>query len=101
MLCPPQPRLFESFGGAGFRDKADRTTGDFRSNSAALDVDLDGNPDFGYTATGTEQLAEIYYRVRLNSNLELTPDFQLIRHPGGDKTATTSKVVGLRAKASF
>ncbi len=78
-----------------------RTTGDFRSNSAALDVDLDGNPDFGYTATGTEQLAEIYYRVRLNSNLELTPDFQLIRHPGGDKTATTSKVVGLRAKASF
>jgi hypothetical protein len=78
-----------------------RTTGDFRNNSAALDVDLDGNPDFGYTATGTEQLAEIYYRVRLNGSLELTPDFQLIRHPGGDKTATTAKVFGLRAKASF
>lgn len=78
-----------------------RTTGDFRDNSAALDIDADGNPDFGYTATGTEQLAEIYYRIRLNSSLELTPDFQLIRHPGGDKAASTAKVFGLRAKASF
>ena len=78
-----------------------RTTGDFLDNSAALDIDADGNPDFGYTATGTEQLAEIYYRIRLSSSLELTPDFQLIRHPGGDKAASTAKVFGLRAKASF
>lgn len=78
-----------------------RTTGNFRDNSTALDIDSDGNPDFGYTATGTEQLAEIYYRIRLNSSLDLTPDFQLIRHPGGDKTAATAKVFGLRAKASF
>lgn len=78
-----------------------RTSKDFRDNSAALDIDADGNPDFGYTATGTEQLAEIYYRIRLNSSLELTPDFQLIRHPGGDKAASTAKVFGLRAKASF
>jgi len=74
---------------------------DFRANSATLDADADGNPDFGYMATGDEQLAEIYYRLRLNKNLNLTPDFQLIRQPGGDKTASTAKVIGLRAKASF
>jgi hypothetical protein len=78
-----------------------RTSKDFRGNSAALDVDADGNPDFGYTASNSEQLAEIYYRLRLNKNLELTPDFQLIRQPGGDKTALTAKIIGLRAKASF
>lgn len=102
--------LGAEFGGNDWNRGADsigmalgwlRTTGDFRDNSAALDADADGNPDFGYTATGSEQLAEVYYRIRLNKNLELTPDFQLIRQPGGDKTASTAKVVGLRAKASF
>lgn len=73
----------------------------FGEKSATLDVDADGNPDFGYAAAGSEQLAEIYYRTRLNKNLELTPDFQLIRQPGGNKSAVTAKVLGLRAKISF
>lgn len=78
-----------------------RTSKDFRDDSATLDIDIDGNPDFGYTASGSEQLAEIYYRFSLNKNLELTPDFQMIRQPGGNKSASTAKVIGLRAKASF
>ncbi|MCE5181229.1 MAG: carbohydrate porin [Betaproteobacteria bacterium] len=78
-----------------------RTSKDFRDNSSALDVNADGTADFGYAASGAEQLAEIYYRMRLNKNLELTPDFQLVRQPGGDNTASTAKVIGLRAKASF
>jgi carbohydrate-selective porin OprB len=77
------------------------TSGGFRANSATLDADADGNPDFGYAATGAEQLAEIYYRIRLNGQLELSPDIQLIRMPGGDRNASTAKVIGLRAKASF
>lgn len=98
------------FGGSYWNRGADgigvalgwlRTSGNFRGNSATLDSDADGNPDFGYTATGSEQLAEIYYRTRINKNLEFTPDFQLIRHPGGDKSASTAKVIGLRAKVSF
>ncbi len=102
--------LGAEFGGNAWNRSADgvgvalgwlRASKDFRDNSAALDVDADGNPDFGYTASGSEQLAEIYYRIRLNKNLELTPDFQLIRQPGGDKTASTAKVAGLRVKASF
>lgn len=78
-----------------------RASKDFRDNSPALDANADGTPDFGYSATGSEQLAEIYYRMRLNKKLELTPDFQLVRQPGGDNTASTAKVIGLRAKASF
>ncbi|MDD5391276.1 MAG: carbohydrate porin [Gallionellaceae bacterium] len=102
--------LGAEFGGSYWNRSADsigvalgwlHTSKDFRANSATLDADADGNPDFGYTATGAEQLAEIYYRMRLNKNLELTPDFQLIRRPGGDQSATNAKVVGLRAKASF
>lgn len=102
--------LGAEFGGTYWNKSADsigvalgwlRTSKDFRDNSTALDIDADGNPDFGYTSTGTEQLAEIYYRIRLNKNLELTPDFQLIRQPGGDRTASNAKVFGLRAKASF
>lgn len=102
--------LGAEFGGNYWNRSADglgvalgwlRTGKGFRDNSATLDIDTDGNPDFVYTATGSEQLAEIYYRLRLNKNLELTPDFQLIRQPGGDKTASTAKVIGLRAKASF
>lgn len=55
----------------------------------------------GYRATGWEQQMEFYYRYRLNSHVELTPDFQLIRNPGGDGSASTVKVVGLRAKFRF
>jgi hypothetical protein len=102
--------LGAEFGGNYWNRSADgigvalgwlRTAGNFRDNAATLDANADGNPDFGYTPTGTEQLAEIYYRMRLNKNLELTPDFQLIRQPGGDKTAATARVFGLRAKVSF
>jgi len=102
--------LGAEFGGNYWNRSADgigvamgwlRTAGDFRDNAATLDANGDGNPDFSYTPTGTEQLAEIYYRMRLNKNLELTPDFQLIRQPGGDKTAASAKVLGLRAKVSF
>ncbi|MFA7240971.1 MAG: carbohydrate porin [Sulfuricellaceae bacterium] len=102
--------LGAEFGGNVWNRSADgigvalgwlRTSGDFRDNAATLDANADGNPDFGYNATGVEQLAEVYYRISLNKNLELTPDFQLIRQPGGDKTAATARVFGLRAKASF
>jgi hypothetical protein len=51
-------------------------------------------------ASGTERIGEIYYRFRVNSLLELTPDFQFIQRPGGNDSATI-KVVGLRAKLGF
>jgi hypothetical protein len=69
-----------------------RTSADYRQDAPAT---------VGYRASGSEQLAEIYYRYKLNSHVELTPDFQWISRPGGDSSAETTKVVGLRAKVGF
>ena len=76
-----------------------RTSSDYRRDSATLDLDGDGvlHP----RASGTERIGEIYYRFRVNSLLELTPDFQFIQRPGGDGGAPTIKVVGLRARLGF
>ncbi|MBI5898845.1 MAG: carbohydrate porin [Rhodocyclales bacterium] len=78
-----------------------RTSADFRRDSLAIDADADGNADFGYQASGSEKQLELYYRYKLNSRVELTPDFQLIRQPGGNAAAPTVKVFGLRAKVGF
>ncbi len=78
-----------------------RTSADFRRDSPTIDADADGNADFGYQASGAERQLELYYRYKLNSKVELTPDFQLIRQPGGNAAAPTIKVFGLRAKVGF
>ena len=78
-----------------------RTSANFRRDSPTIDADADGNADFGYQASGAEKQIEIYYRFKLNSKVELTPDFQLIRQPGGHASAPTVKGFGLRAKVGF
>jgi high affinity Mn2+ porin len=78
-----------------------RTSRSFRNDSPVVDANNDGVADFGYQAFGTENQLELYYRFKVNSRLELTPDFQWIRRPGGDGTAQSIKVVGLRAKVGF
>lgn len=78
-----------------------RTSADFRNDSPTIDADGDAVPDFGYQAGGSEKLVELYYRYKLNSHVELTPDFQWIRQPGGNAMAPTVKVLGLRAKIGF
>lgn len=78
-----------------------RTSADFRKDSLTLDTNADAAPDFGYQAGGTEKQMEIYYRYKLNGKVELTPDFQWIRQPGGDGSAATVKVLGLRARLGF
>jgi high affinity Mn2+ porin len=87
--------------GLGFAVGALRTSGDFRNDSPTLDADGDGNPDLGYQASGFEQQVELYYRYKLNKMVELTPDLQWIRRPGGDGSAPAITVVGLRAKIGF
>ncbi len=78
-----------------------RTSDSFENDSAALDADGNGTPDFGYRASGWEQLAEAYYRFRLHKQFEITPDIQLIRNAGGNGSAPTMRILGLRAKVSF
>lgn len=78
-----------------------RTSADFRRDSLTIDADADGNADFGYQASGSEKQLELYYRYKLNSHVELTPDLQWIRQPGGNTAAPMVKVLGLRAKIGF
>jgi hypothetical protein len=69
-----------------------RTSADYRADSFAV---------AGYEASGSERQVELYYRYKLNDAVELTPDFQWIRRPGGDGSADAVKVAGLRAKLGF
>jgi hypothetical protein len=69
-----------------------RTSADYRADSLAV---------AGYQASGSETQTELYYRYKFNSHVELTPNFQWIRNPGGDGTAAAVKVAGIRAKIGF
>ena len=95
-------------GGSGWSRAADslgvafgtlRTSDDYRNESTLFDLDGDGAAD--PQASGSETQAELYYRYKVNSQFELTPDFQLIRRPSGDGAGETIKVAGLRAKIGF
>ncbi len=78
-----------------------RTSKDFQRDSLTVDADGDATADYGYQASGSEKQTELYYRFKLNDGIELSPNFQWIRNPGGDATASTVKVLGVRAKLGF
>ncbi|MFK5985744.1 MAG: carbohydrate porin [Pseudomonadota bacterium] len=54
-----------------------------------------------YNTTSQEQMAEVFYRYRLNSQLDISPNLQYIRTPGGSKDASSMTAVGLRAQLNF
>lgn len=85
----------------GFAMGGNRTSRDFRGQSATVDADGDGQRDFGFFAQGWESVAEIYYRYFVHKHFELTPDFQYIRHPAGNPGRSDVKVVGVRANLTF
>lgn len=49
----------------------------------------------------SEQIAEIYYRYRINHQIHLSPNVQYIRNPAGDKNASSLTAYGLRAQLDF
>jgi hypothetical protein len=51
--------------------------------------------------SGTEKPLELYYAWQLNDHIQLSPNVQWIRDPGGDSSADNVTVWGLRAKASY
>lgn len=74
---------------------------DFRTASATLDADHNGIPDYGYAASGSERLLEIYYRWRFNKQFELSPSLQLIGNPGGNGGAPVYRIIALRAQITY
>ena len=77
-----------------------RSSREFREDSATVDADGNGVPDFAYQAGGAERVAEVYYRWRFNKQFELSPDAQFIARPGG-APAPTYRVIGLRAQITY
>ncbi len=51
--------------------------------------------------SGAEQLAELYYRWRVNQQFELSPDYQFIRRASADGSANDAHILGLRANLTF
>jgi high affinity Mn2+ porin len=82
------------------RDAVGAAVGTLRTGSAWRAATADGTLA-GYAASGNEQLLELYYRMKLNEHLEVSPDFQWIRRPGGDGLAPTVRVFGVRASFGF
>lgn len=64
---------------------------------AAADAYEQANPG----VSGSEQLAELYYRWRVNAQFELSPDYQFIRRPGADSSLPDAHILGLRAQLTF
>jgi high affinity Mn2+ porin len=82
------------------RDAAGLAVGLLKTSGAWRDATADGLLA-GYAAGGSERIAELYYRIKLNEHLELTPDFQLIQRAGGDARAPSMRLIGLRANLGF
>jgi hypothetical protein len=82
------------------RDAVGLALGWLHTDSAWRRATADGTLA-GYRARGAEQIAELYYRLRLNDRLDITPDFQLLRRAGGDGDAPTVSVFGLRGTLGF
>ncbi len=77
------------------------TSSNFSHDSATVDANGDGRPDYGFTAGGAEQLVELYYRYRINKQLELSPDFQYITTPGGNTMVAAIRMLGLRFQMTY
>ena len=77
------------------------TSVDFRNDAPILDADADGNADFGYAASGAEQLIELYYRWRIHAQFEVSPDLQHVSRPAGNGAAKDVNLIGLRAQLTF
>lgn len=56
---------------------------------------------FSYLPQGAEKITELYYRYRLSSQFELSPDFQYITNGGGNAEAKAVKVFALRANIAY
>lgn len=54
-----------------------------------------------YAAGDAEQVVELFYRYRINSQFELTPNLQHIHRPGGNRGAGGMTAWGLRVQLNY
>lgn len=77
------------------------SSSNFERDALTLDADADGNADFGWQASGAEEVVELYYRLRLNPQFELGPDVQWLRKPAANADAPNLFIAGLRVQLTF
>lgn len=85
----------------GFAHARLKSSAAFSRDAPALDADADGVSDFGWNASGTEAITEIYYRMHLNKHFEIGPDIQYISRPSANPLASDLLVTGLRILVSL
>lgn len=78
-----------------------RASGDLRRLAPVVDADGDGVPDFPGGASGTERLAEVYYRLAVGRRAELTADLQAVHRPAARPDAPLVRVATLRLRIGF
>ncbi|MES2771320.1 MAG: carbohydrate porin [Pseudomonadota bacterium] len=78
-----------------------RASGDYRAAGGSGDLTGDGNGLFAFAPGGGEKIAELYYRYRVNKQVELSPDFQYIWNTGANPDAQNVSIYGLRAQFSY
>jgi len=69
--------------------------------SVSNEYEQASNTLVGFDASGAEQIAELFYRYRINSQFEITPNLQYIRQPGGNQSASSMTAYGLRAQLNY
>ncbi len=57
--------------------------------------------DLNSGLNGDEQVAELFYRYRINEQIHLSANIQHIRNPGGDEHKSSLTAYGLRAQLDF
>jgi high affinity Mn2+ porin len=64
----------------------------------------DAYADFTASTTrnsGTERVAELYYRYHISKQFAMTPSLQYVGNPGGDPAAADVRVLSLRGQFNF
>ena len=87
--------------GLGLAVGVSHTSAAFRAKSDTVDANNDGTPDYGYRAQAFEELMELYYRYRVMPRFDLTPDFQMVRHPGGDPSDALVYALAMRGQLTY
>lgn len=72
-----------------------------RTSSAFARASAADTAPYGYAARGAERIAELYYRIHLNGQVEITPSLQHIARPAAHPDAKGITLVGLRARVGF
>ena len=54
-----------------------------------------------YEAKGNENYIEAYYKYWANANLSISPDFQYVINPGGDKEKGPLFIYSVRMQLTF